>query len=79
MERVKRFIDWREPIKEAYFPKLNRQVTGRVWPARVADQKIQNISRTDEQLYLDVDDLIIWKDRIFGAINTGFVINVRFE
>lgn len=73
LSRVERYIDWKAPIKEAYFPKLDSLVGSRSWPARVSNTTIQNLNRSVDQIKLDVDDLIRWRDRIFDAIHSGFV------
>lgn len=36
LNRVARLINWREPILEGYFPKLDSVVANRVWPSRPA-------------------------------------------
>ncbi|XP_030746158.1 phenoloxidase 1-like isoform X2 [Sitophilus oryzae] len=73
MKRVERLIDWDEPIKEAYFPKLDSLVASRGWPARVENQRIRNLRRETDGLKLDLDDLKRWRDRIFAAINSKSV------
>lgn len=75
LKRVTRFIDWRAPIAEAYFPKLDSLVASRGWPSRVANQTIQDLNREVDQIRQDVDDLIRWRDRIFAAIHSGNVTN----
>ncbi|XP_049822107.1 phenoloxidase 1-like [Aethina tumida] len=75
LKRVERYIDWKKPIKEAYFPKMDSLVASRAWPARVANQVIRDLRRESDQIVTDVDDLIRWRDRIFDAINTGVVRN----
>lgn len=73
--RVERYIDWREPIKEGYFPKLNSEVASQGWPSRVVNMKLQNLNREADQIRADVDDLVQWKDRITAAIHSGYVLN----
>ncbi|XP_060525566.1 phenoloxidase 1 [Cylas formicarius] len=73
MKRVERFLDWDQPIKEAYFPKLDSLVASRSWPARVANQKIQNLKREVDGITLDIDDMKRWRDRIYDAIHSGSV------
>lgn len=36
----------------------------------------QNINRESDQLVFDIEDLERWRDRIFNAIHSGFIINV---
>lgn len=73
LKRVERFIDFRAPIPEAYFPKLDSTVASRAWPARVANQTLRNLKRDADKLIFDIDDLERWRDRIFEAINSGRV------
>lgn len=78
MGRSERFNDWRAPISEGYFPKLDSLVASRTWPARVPGQVLQDVNREADQLQQDVDDLYRWRDRIFAAIASGFVTDVNF-
>ncbi|KAI7815440.1 phenoloxidase [Rhyzopertha dominica] len=73
LKRVDRFTKWREPIREAYFPKLDSLVASRAWPARVANQTLQDLHREVDQISQDVEDLERWRDRIFAAIHQGAV------
>lgn len=73
LPRVKRFNNLREPIEEAYFPKM-----GRSWPGRAADTKLQDLNRPDRNLKMDVDDLERWRERFYDAIHQGYVVDVNF-
>ncbi|XP_076671843.1 phenoloxidase 1-like [Andrena cerasifolii] len=77
--RAKRLINWREPMAEGYFPKLDSIVAGRTWPARQSGAILQDINRPGDQLDFDIQDLERWRDRIYEAINTGSVINTQGE
>lgn len=79
LARVERFVDLKQPIKEAYFPKLDSLVASRAWPARSANTTLQNLNRPANRLKQDVDDLKRWSDRIHEAINSGFVRLVSFD
>jgi len=76
---VKRFHNWREPIPEAYFPKLDSLVASRSWPARPAGAILKDINRPVDQLSFDLQDLERWRDRIYEVIHTGAYINPRGE
>ncbi|GLH04004.1 Sex-specific storage-protein 2 [Gryllus bimaculatus] len=72
LSRVNRLLNWREPIPEAYFPKLNNALASRVWPPRQADARLQassDVRRSDA--VIDILDLERWRDRIMEAIHTG--------
>lgn len=76
MKRVERFFNFEEPIKEAYFPKLDSLVASRSWPARVANQKLKDLRREDDQIVISLDLLRSWRDRILDAVNSGRVKKV---
>ncbi|KAL3272976.1 hypothetical protein HHI36_014433 [Cryptolaemus montrouzieri] len=73
LRRVERLTNLRDPIKEAYFPKLDSLVSSRSYPSRVANQVITNINRELDQIQVDIDDMERWRDRIFAAIQQGYV------
>ncbi|XP_015524598.1 phenoloxidase 1 [Neodiprion lecontei] len=73
LPRVKRLINWQEPIPEGYFPKLDSLVASRTWPSRTAGATLKDINRPVDQINLDIQDLIRWRDRIFNAIHEGAV------
>ncbi|KAL3279080.1 hypothetical protein HHI36_016594 [Cryptolaemus montrouzieri] len=75
LKRVNRLIDWKAPIKEAYFPKLDSLVSSRSWPSRVSNQVMSNLNRETDQIRQDVDDLLRWRDRIFAAIHQGYAVD----
>nr|CAC04150.1 phenoloxidase I [Pimpla hypochondriaca] len=68
---VKRFNNFREPIIEGYFPKLDSQVAGRSWPSRPAGVVLGDLHRHDINLKLDIEDLERWANRLYEAIYTG--------
>ncbi|KAK2587196.1 hypothetical protein KPH14_002940 [Odynerus spinipes] len=77
--RVQRLINWREPIPEGYFPKLDSLTASRSWPARPSGAILRDISRQADQLDFDIQDLERWRDRIFEAIHTGSIVNLNGE
>ncbi|XP_076749949.1 phenoloxidase 1-like [Xylocopa sonorina] len=79
LPRVKRFINWHEPIPEAYFPKLDTLVASRTWPARHSGAVLADINRPVDDLNFDIQDMERWRDRIYEAIHAGSIINMRGE
>ncbi|KAK9503580.1 hypothetical protein O3M35_010109 [Rhynocoris fuscipes] len=75
LARTKRFLNWRDPIEEAYFPKLDSLVASRVWPPRFANTRLSDINREMDQIRYDIQDLERWRDRVFAAIHSGTVVN----
>lgn len=77
LARTERLLDWRKPIAEAYFPKLDSLVSSRGWPARVGNSKMSDVKREKDQISTDISDLERWRDRIFAAIHSGTIMLVR--
>jgi hypothetical protein len=75
LPRVRRLTNLRDPIAEAYFPKLDQNVAGRSWPARPAGYSLSDLDRKSDQLKIDLTDLERFRDRIFDAIHTHAVRN----
>lgn len=75
LARVKRLNNLREPIEEAYFPKMDSLVASRAWPARGANNKISDMNRELDQIKLDVADLERWTARFYEAIHNGFAVD----
>ena len=76
LPRVVRFNNFREPIAEGYFPKMDSLVASRAWPPRFQNTTLKDLNRELDQIQVDVADLERWRDRIFEAIHQGFVVNV---
>lgn len=76
MKRVQRLLNLRAPIREGYFPKLNSQVASRGWPARFDNTTLKDLRRESEQIIADIDDMERWRDRIFSAFHSGFIMLV---
>ncbi|XP_049840628.1 phenoloxidase 2-like isoform X1 [Schistocerca gregaria] len=77
LARVKRLLNWHEPVEEGYFPKLDNIVSSRVWPPRNSFTTLRDINRELDQIKFDIQDLERWRDRIFEAIHSGSVINEK--
>lgn len=71
------FDNFRAPIAEAYFPKLDHTVAGQTWPARSADMRPSDINRHSDELTLSISTLELWRSRINEAIRTGSMRNSR--
>ncbi|XP_076290226.1 phenoloxidase 1-like [Lasioglossum baleicum] len=77
--RVKHFTNWREPITEAYFPKMLHGPTGRTWPARPSESVLHDLERPEDGAEFTIHDLERWRERILNAIHTGSVMNTNGE
>lgn len=76
LKRVKKFSNWREPIPEAYFPKLDSLTSSRGWPPRQANMTWQDLNRPVDGLLVTIDDMERWRRNIEEAISTGRVTTV---
>ncbi|GBP70063.1 Phenoloxidase subunit 2 [Eumeta japonica] len=73
LPRVKKFSNWREPIPEAYFPKLDSLTSARGWPPRQANMRWQDLKRPVDNLNVTISDMERWRRNIEEAISTGIV------
>ncbi|XP_063368668.1 phenoloxidase subunit 1-like [Cydia amplana] len=73
LPRVTRYNDFRAPIEEGYFPKLDSQVASRAWPPRFANSIVKDLDRPVDQIRVDVSTLETWRDRIAQAIEEGAI------
>ncbi|CAH0713396.1 unnamed protein product, partial [Brenthis ino] len=74
LARPRRYIDFRQPIEEGYFPKLDSQVASRAWPPRFAGSTIRDLDRPVDQIRSDVTELETWRDRFIEAINNMAIV-----
>ncbi|XP_012266915.2 phenoloxidase 1-like isoform X1 [Athalia rosae] len=77
LKRVERWSNWREPIREGYFPKLDTVLSSRAWASRPANSVISDVNRPVDQVQFDIQDLERWRDRIYEAIQTQTIQNDR--
>lgn len=78
LARTQRFNNYREPIEEAYFPKMDSLVASRAWPSRPANTTVKDLNRELDQVKFDVRDLESWTTRFVDACHQGFVITVWY-
>ncbi|XP_053683757.1 phenoloxidase 8-like [Sabethes cyaneus] len=71
--RVKSMHNFREPIAQAYFPKMVRSVDNRAYAARPERYTLKNIDRSVEGLKFTIGEMEMWRDRLYEAIDSGFV------
>lgn len=77
LAKVKFLNNFREPIPEAYFPKMIRSSNQRAYPPRPTGALLRDMNR-EEGIY-EVADLERWRDRVLEAIDGGFVMDVRIR
>lgn len=66
----------REAIPEGYFPKIIRSSNNRAYPPRVSNARLSDVNRVDDDAIVEIGDLERWRDRIYQAIDQGFVVTV---
>lgn len=76
LKRVKPLTDLRKIIPEGYFPKIIRSTNNRAYPPRTANSVLLDIDRPDDGAVVQVGDLERWRDRIYTAIDQGYVVDV---
>lgn len=74
--RVRPLTNLREAIPEGYFPKIVRSSNNRAYPPRARGTTLSDLNRIDDDTVVQVADLERWRDRIFQAIDQGFVLDV---
>ena len=79
MTPVERFTNFRAPIKEGYFSKLDTLVANRAWPGRPDGTAPKTLRRNADDLTLDISEMERARDRILQAINQGAAVNQRGE
>lgn len=76
LNRVRPLNNLREAVIEGYFPKIIRSSNNRSYPFRVTNTVLTDINRPDDETIVQVSDLDRWRDRIFQAIDQGYVVDV---
>nr|ACZ97553.1 prophenoloxidase subunit 1 [Plutella xylostella] len=71
---VTRYNDFRGPIAEGYFPKMDSQVASRAWPPRFSGTTIRDLDRPVDQIRSDVSEMETWRDRFIQAIDSGTIV-----
>ncbi|KAL0818173.1 hypothetical protein ABMA28_008687 [Loxostege sticticalis] len=74
LKRVKKFSDFREPIPEAYYPKLDSLTSSRGWPPRQANMSWQDLNRPIDGAIVAISDMETWRNNVEEAIATGQVV-----
>ncbi|KAL0868113.1 hypothetical protein ABMA27_008748 [Loxostege sticticalis] len=71
---VRRYNNFRAPIEEAYFPKLDSQVASRAWPPRFAGTMLRDLDRPVDRIRIEVSEIERWRDRFIQAIEDNAII-----
>ncbi|XP_058835597.1 phenoloxidase 8-like [Topomyia yanbarensis] len=73
--KAKSMHNFREPIAQAYFPKMLRSADNRAYAARPEGTTLKDIDRYVEGLKFTIAEMEMWRDRIYHAIDAGFVVD----
>ncbi|XP_065204198.1 phenoloxidase 2-like [Planococcus citri] len=71
------YSDFREPITEAYFPKMDQLSKSSQFCARPMNAMLQDLHR--EFFYIKLSTMERWRDRIFDAIDRGYAYAIDKE
>ncbi|XP_014261820.1 phenoloxidase 2 [Cimex lectularius] len=71
LARTERFNDFRQPMSEGYFPKLETLVASRVWAPRFANTTMKDVNR---ELKISISDMERWRENILDAIHSGQIV-----
>ncbi|XP_038106639.1 phenoloxidase 2 [Culex quinquefasciatus] len=74
LARVQPLNNLRQPLPEAYFPKIIRSANNRAFPARPQNQQLRDLNRVADDVIFTVSDLERWGSRIAEAIDAGTVL-----
>jgi tyrosinase len=77
LPRTTRLNNLRIPIPEGYFSKLDSLIASRSYPPRTSNALLTDINRQNEQLFLRISDMELWKSRFLEAIAAGSVVDSR--
>ncbi|KAK5640166.1 hypothetical protein RI129_010977 [Pyrocoelia pectoralis] len=72
LRRVRRMVNFREPIPEAYYPKLDSLVANRAYPGRPSGMTLQDVNREQDQWKIDIKEMETSIARLYEAIHSGF-------
>ncbi|XP_063541091.1 phenoloxidase subunit 2-like [Cydia strobilella] len=73
LKRVKKFNNWREPIPEAYYPKLDSLTSSRGWPPRQSGMRWQSVNRPADGINVTLETMERQRRAIEEAIASGRV------
>ncbi|XP_023245051.1 phenoloxidase subunit 1-like [Copidosoma floridanum] len=79
LPRVKPLDEFRKPIPEAYFPKLDVVNAGRAWPARPSNMTLSDVDRAVDLAKVTITDLENWHRSVMAAIRSKTVTNTKGE
>uniref|UniRef100_A0A2M4CTY5 Putative prophenoloxidase 9 n=1 Tax=Anopheles darlingi TaxID=43151 RepID=A0A2M4CTY5_ANODA len=71
---VKPLLNLREPIPEAYFPKILNSALNRTYPGRAANQLISHVNRPEDDAVSTILEMETSLGRIMDAIQSGFIL-----
>uniref|UniRef100_A0A182WQI0 Tyrosinase copper-binding domain-containing protein n=1 Tax=Anopheles minimus TaxID=112268 RepID=A0A182WQI0_9DIPT len=77
--RVEPLTNLREPLREAYYPKLLRSANNRTFCARYPGMTLSDVVRASERTDVRIEDLESSIARVLEAIDSGAAINADGE
>ncbi|XP_055623361.1 uncharacterized protein LOC129766790 [Toxorhynchites rutilus septentrionalis] len=77
LSKVLPLANLRDPIPEAYYPKIIRSSNNRSYPGRARNQLLSDLNRVEDRVMVTIADMELWTSRIFEAIDAGFAISTN--
>ncbi|XP_041971349.1 phenoloxidase subunit 1 [Aricia agestis] len=74
LSKAEPFRNFRQPINEGYFPKLDSQVASRAWPPRFAGTALRDLDRAVDLIRADINELETSRDRFLEAIRDMAIV-----
>ncbi|XP_041769777.1 phenoloxidase 2-like [Anopheles merus] len=73
--RIEPLANLREPVREAYYPKLLRTSNNRTFCPRYPGMMISDVARSADRLEVRIADIESWLPRVLEAIDAGFAVS----
>lgn len=77
LSRTLPFDNFREPLAEGYFPKLDSLVASRAWPGRASGARLRDLNREADQIQSTVNEMEKWRDNFLQTVRRGVVQDER--
>lgn len=77
LARTLPFNNFRDPLAEGYFPKLDSLIASRSWPGRSSGSFWRDLNRQADQIQQTVADMERWRDTFLQVVRSRSVRDER--
>ncbi|XP_065204195.1 phenoloxidase 3-like [Planococcus citri] len=74
LSRAEAYSDFRDPVEEAYFPKMDQLSKSNQFCSRPANTILKDLHR--DNFYIKLSTMERWRDRIYDAIDRGYAYTI---